>query len=318
MVTAAVAPELRTPTAPRQRLLGYFLLGLVFGVVLTKSEVVSWFRIQEMFRLHSFHMYGVIGTAIAVAAISVALIRRLKVRALTGEEIAIAPKAFGTGRRYWIGGTVFGLGWALTGACPGPLVALIGSGATVFVVAVLAAVAGTWLYGVLRPHLLGTAGLALAEVALEVGVQTQPQVAKPLLEDGRQLHGRRRAAVGGSRGFEFDAEAHLDRQLPLERRMHSRAQAPTRVFGAHARSVRGQQVRRGFPVRHDPVRQLEREVRLVLARRHRPVACGRAARRMVQVSLQLPLTGRGGSGGGGHQLPRRPPPRTRGRPRPGS
>jgi len=152
-VTAAVAPELRTPTAPRQRLLGYFLLGIVFGLVLTKSEVVSWFRIQEMFRLHSFHMYGVIGTAIAVAATSVALIRRLRVRALTGEEIAIAPKAFGTGRRYWIGGTIFGLGWALTGACPGPLVTLIGSGATVFLVAVLAAVAGTWLYGLLRPHL---------------------------------------------------------------------------------------------------------------------------------------------------------------------
>ena len=153
MVTAAVAPELRTPTAPRQRLLGYFLLGIVFGVVLTKSEVVSWFRIQEMFRLQSFHMYGVIGTALVVAATSVALIRRVRVRALTGEEIAIAPKAFGTGRRYWIGGTIFGLGWALTGACPGPLVALIGSGATVFVVAVLAAVAGTWFYGLLRPHL---------------------------------------------------------------------------------------------------------------------------------------------------------------------
>jgi|SRR3989442_11103794 len=153
MVTAAVAPELRAPTAPRQPVLVYFLLGVVFGLVLTKSEVVSWFRIQEMFRFQSFHMYGVIGSAIAVAATSVALIRRLKVRALTGEEIAIAPKGFGTGRRYWIGGTVFGLGWALTGACPGPLVALIGSGATVFVMAVLAAVAGTWLYGFLRPHL---------------------------------------------------------------------------------------------------------------------------------------------------------------------
>ena len=152
-MTAAVAPELRTPTAPRQRVLAYLLLGIVFGVVLTKSEVISWFRIQEMFRLQSFHMYGVIGSAVAVAATSVALIRRLNVRALTGEEIAIAPKAFGTGRRYWIGGTVFGLGWALTGACPGPLIALIGSGATVFVVAVLAAVAGTWLYGFLRPHL---------------------------------------------------------------------------------------------------------------------------------------------------------------------
>jgi uncharacterized protein len=153
MVPAAVAPELRTLRAPRERLLGYFLLGVVFGVVLTKSEVVSWFRIQEMFRFQSFHMYGVIGSALAVAATSVALIRRLKVRALTGEEVAFAPRELGTGRRYWIGGTVFGLGWALTGACPGPLVALIGSGATVFVVAILAAVAGTWLYGALRPHL---------------------------------------------------------------------------------------------------------------------------------------------------------------------
>src|SRR5207244_8684027 len=97
--------------------------------------------------------YGIVGSAVAVAAASGALIRRLKVGALTGEAIATAQKAFGTGRRYWIGGTVFGLGWALTGACPGPLVALIGSGATVFVMAVLAAVAGTWLYGVLRPHL---------------------------------------------------------------------------------------------------------------------------------------------------------------------
>jgi uncharacterized protein len=153
VVTAAVAPELRSQTAPRQGVLAYFLLGIVFGVVLTKSEVVSWFRIQEMFRFQAFHMYGVIGSALAVAAISVALIKQLKVRALTGAEIAIAPKQFGTGRRYWIGGTVFGLGWALTGACPGPLVALIGSGATVFVVAVLAALAGTWLYGVLQPHL---------------------------------------------------------------------------------------------------------------------------------------------------------------------
>src|SRR5207244_8793813 len=116
MVTAAVAPELRAPTAPRQPVLVYFLLGVVFGLVLTKSEVVSWFRIQEMFRFQSFHMYGVIGSAIAVAATSVALIRRLKVRALTGEEIAIAPKGFGMGRRNSIWGTVFGLGWALTDA----------------------------------------------------------------------------------------------------------------------------------------------------------------------------------------------------------
>jgi uncharacterized membrane protein YedE/YeeE len=152
-VTAVVAPELQAQTAPRQRVLVYVLLGIVFGVVLTKSEAVSWFRIQEMFRFQSFHMYGIIGSALAVAATSVALIRRFEVRALTGEEVALAPKEFGTGRRYWIGGTVFGLGWALTGACPGPLVALIGTGATTFVVTVLGAVAGTWLYGVLRPHL---------------------------------------------------------------------------------------------------------------------------------------------------------------------
>jgi uncharacterized protein len=153
VVTAAVAPELQSPTAPPQPVLPYFLLGIVFGVVLTKSEVVSWFRIQEMFRFQAFHMYGVIGSALAVAMISVALIKRHEARALTGEEIAMAPKEFGTGRRYWIGGTVFGLGWALTGACPGPLVALIGSGATVFAVALLAAIAGTWLYGVVQPHL---------------------------------------------------------------------------------------------------------------------------------------------------------------------
>src|SRR3989442_5055118 len=102
MVTAAVTPELRTPTAPRQRVLGYFLLGIVFGVVLTKSEVVSWFRIQEMFRLQSFHMYGVIGSALAVAATSLALIQRLKVHALGGEEIAVSPQALWTGRRFCI------------------------------------------------------------------------------------------------------------------------------------------------------------------------------------------------------------------------
>jgi len=152
-MAASVAPTLEQQKAPRQRVLAYFLLGIVFGIVLTKSEVVSWFRIQEMFRFQSFYMYGVIGTALAVAATSIALIRRWGVRALSGEPIAIAPKEFGTGRRYWIGGTIFGLGWALTGACPGPLVALIGSGVTVYVVALSSAVAGTWVYGKLRPRL---------------------------------------------------------------------------------------------------------------------------------------------------------------------
>jgi uncharacterized membrane protein YedE/YeeE len=134
-------------------LIWYFLLGSIFGIVLTKSEVISWFRIQEMFRFESFHMYGIIGSAIAVAAAGVALLRRTGVHTVVGEPISIPAKELGKGYRYWIGGTLFGVGWALTGACPGPLFALIGSGASVFMVAVLSALAGTWLYGYLRPYL---------------------------------------------------------------------------------------------------------------------------------------------------------------------
>lgn len=134
-------------------LICYFLAGSLFGIVLTKSEVVSWFRIQEMFRFESFHMYGVIGSALAVAAAGVALLRRTGVHAVTGERVSIPAKELGKGYRYWIGGGLFGVGWALTGACPGPLFALVGSGASVFVVAILSALAGTWLYGALRPHL---------------------------------------------------------------------------------------------------------------------------------------------------------------------
>jgi hypothetical protein len=131
----------------------YFILGGLFGLVLVKSEVVSWFRIQEMFRFQSFHMYGIIGSAVLVAAVSIVLLRRAEARTLTGEPISIPAKKLGRGYRYWIGGTLFGVGWALTGACPGPLFALIGAGASVFVVTVLSALAGTWLYGYLRPYL---------------------------------------------------------------------------------------------------------------------------------------------------------------------
>ena len=123
----------------------YFVLGSLFGIVLTKSEVVSWFRIQEMFRFQSFHMYGVMGSAVAVAAVSIALLRRFDVRTLAGEPIVIPARELGKGYRYWIGGTIFGVGWALTGACPGPLFALLGSGATVFAAAVASALVGTWL-----------------------------------------------------------------------------------------------------------------------------------------------------------------------------
>jgi hypothetical protein len=131
----------------------FLLAGTLFGLVLTKGEVVSWFRIQEMFRFQSFHMYGIIACAIAVAALSLAVMRRFSMRALDGTAISLAPKEMGRGYGYAIGGTIFGVGWALTGACPGPLFALVGSGVPVMMIAVLSALAGTWTYGYLRPKL---------------------------------------------------------------------------------------------------------------------------------------------------------------------
>jgi len=103
---------------PPAFLLVYLLLGIAFGVVMTKSEVVSWFRIQEMFRFQSFRMYGIIGSAIATAAIAIAIIKRAGLRTVSGESISIPAKSLGSGVRYAAGGTIFGLGWALTGACP--------------------------------------------------------------------------------------------------------------------------------------------------------------------------------------------------------
>jgi uncharacterized protein len=135
------------------RLQPYLIIGVYFGIVFTKSEVISWFRIQEMFRFQSFHMYGIIGSAVVVAMISVQLIKRFKMKDMDGEVINIPPKELGSGTRYWLGGTIFGLGWALTGACPGPMFALVGNGVTVMLVTIAAAVAGTFAYGVLRPKL---------------------------------------------------------------------------------------------------------------------------------------------------------------------
>ncbi|HVZ55930.1 MAG TPA: DUF6691 family protein [Chitinophagaceae bacterium] len=131
--------------------LKYLAAGLVFGLILVKTEVLSWFRIQEMFRLQSFHMYGVIGSAVATGMISVWLIKRFRVRTIHGEPIHLVPKPFHKGQVY--GGLLFGFGWALTGACPGPLFALIGSGLPVILVTLLSAVAGTWVYGYLRDRL---------------------------------------------------------------------------------------------------------------------------------------------------------------------
>ena len=133
--------------------LAYLVLGVLFGITLTMSEVLSWFRIQEMFRFQSPRMYEIIVSAIVVAAVSLVLIRRLGVKTISGEPITIPPKTLGLGVRYAAGGTIFGLGWALAGACPGPLFALVGNGVTVMIVAIGSALVGTWLYGVLRPRL---------------------------------------------------------------------------------------------------------------------------------------------------------------------
>ncbi len=131
--------------------LKYLIVGIVFGIILVKSEVISWFRIQEMFRLQSFHMYGVIGSAVITGIISVQLIKRFNIKTISGEKIELPQKKFNKGQIY--GGLLFGFGWALTGACPGPMFAQIGTGALVVVVALLSAVAGTWVYGLIREKL---------------------------------------------------------------------------------------------------------------------------------------------------------------------
>ena len=131
--------------------LSFMVVGMVFGMVIVKAEIISWFRMQEMFRLQSFHMYGVIGSAIGVGMLSVYFIKKFKVKTIYGEPIIIQPKKFNKGQVY--GGLLFGLGWAMTGACPGPLFAQIGTGATVVIVTLLSAVAGTWVYGYFREKL---------------------------------------------------------------------------------------------------------------------------------------------------------------------
>jgi uncharacterized membrane protein YedE/YeeE len=131
--------------------LKYLLLGIAFGFILTRSEVISWFRIQEMFRFQGFQIYGIFLTAVPIGMISVWLIKRFQLKTISGEPIVIAQKKYNHG--YIIGGLLFGIGWALTGACPGPLYAQLGSGATVTIVTLLSALAGTWTYSLLRPKL---------------------------------------------------------------------------------------------------------------------------------------------------------------------
>lgn len=131
--------------------LKYLVVGILFGIVFVKAEVISWFRIQEMFRLQSFHMFGIIGSAVAVGMLSVFLIKKFGIKTIYGEPIVIHSKEFNKGQIY--GGLLFGFGWAITGACPGPLFAQIGTGATAILITLLSAIAGTWVYGYFRDKL---------------------------------------------------------------------------------------------------------------------------------------------------------------------
>lgn len=131
--------------------LKYLAVGVLMGIVFTKSEIISWFRIQEMFRLQSFHMYGVIGTAVVVATISTLLIKKFNIKTISGEQVVFTSRPFNKGNI--IGGLMFGFGWALTGACPGPLYALVGNGFFVFVIAIFSALLGTYTYGLLKDKL---------------------------------------------------------------------------------------------------------------------------------------------------------------------
>ena len=136
------------------KFLRYLFIGVFFGVVMTKSEAISWFRIQEMFLFDSFHMYGIMGTAVLIGMLVVRVIKASKMKSLDGEPIQIQPKEMSY-KRYLFGGAIFGLGWSMTGACPGPLYVLVGNGYLVFLVVILSATIGTFVYGLLRnklPH----------------------------------------------------------------------------------------------------------------------------------------------------------------------
>ena len=132
--------------------ISYLSIGTLFGIVMTKSQAISWYRIYEMFQFDSFHMYGIIGSAVALGIISVALIKKWGVKSTEGTPIIFSPKNMSI-PRYLIGGTIFGLGWAMAGACPGPIYTLLGTGYSVILVVLASALLGTLAYGVLRSRL---------------------------------------------------------------------------------------------------------------------------------------------------------------------
>ncbi len=152
---SVASPGAKLAAHPRsaESLLVYVLLGACFGIALMKSEATSWFRIQEMMRFRSTHLFAVFASAVATAWLGIRLIKRYRPRAVTGAAIVLPPKAWGRGIRYVVGGTLFGIGWAVTGACPGPMYALLGAGVGPVVVPLLGALAGAWAYGWLRPRL---------------------------------------------------------------------------------------------------------------------------------------------------------------------
>ena len=130
----------------------YLILGTFFGIVLSKSEVISWYRIYEMFKFESFHMYGIIGSAVILGILITQIIKKTKMKSLEGTAVKFNPKNKSI-PRYLIGGTIFGLGWAMTGACPGPMFILVGHGIGVFLIIIASAVAGTLVYGLVRQKL---------------------------------------------------------------------------------------------------------------------------------------------------------------------
>lgn len=132
--------------------LRFLLLGILFGIILTKTEAVSWFRIQEMFRFQSIHMFGLLGTAIPTAMLGLWLIRKFNLKTIDSEAIMIPEKKFYR-YKYLFGGIIFGLGWALTGACPGPIYAIIGNGNSVFIIVLLSAMVGVLLHNLIKDKL---------------------------------------------------------------------------------------------------------------------------------------------------------------------
>ncbi len=130
----------------------FLIAGTFFGIIMSKAEIISWYRIYEMFRFESFHMYGVIGSAVILGAVGVAIIKKFDIQSIHGEKINFLPKEK-TFLRYIIGGTLFGLGWAMTGACPGPLFVLLGKGIWSILIVIFGAILGTFLYGLVLKKL---------------------------------------------------------------------------------------------------------------------------------------------------------------------